>query len=71
MAAKTYTEGAAPPEPGTAVNEQGSNTKTKLPPGGAWEMVEPGEANDTPLRKQEAGPEVVRANVHDILTGMY
>lgn len=69
---KTYTEGATPPAPGTAVNGTASGgLKTRLPPGGAWELVEPSEAADTPPQKLETGAEAVRRDVHDILTGVY
>jgi hypothetical protein len=67
---KTYTEGAVPPAPGTTVNGTASSgTTTKLPPGGAWEMVEPSEATDTPPQGQETGAEVVKADMRDILAG--
>ncbi|WVQ93553.1 hypothetical protein IAU59_000628 [Kwoniella sp. CBS 9459] len=72
---KTYTEGAAPPPPGTGLPGSPSRTRgeggangSKLPPGGAWEIVEPAE-----LREEEFAPpakvgkEAVREDVEDIL----
>ena len=78
---KTYTEGVEPPPPGTSVPEPaglagGVNGSTiaggrsKLPPGGAWEIVDPvdlREENTTPPPK--VGKEAIRPDAEDILKG--
>ena len=75
---KTYTEGVKPPAPGTngvgtsgsGHGEVASGSKSALPPGGAWEMVEPSDIRDQgPVKPVVAGREAVRADVDDILNG--
>ena len=71
---KTYTDGVSPPEPGTHVrNGKGSrrnDSKLNLPPGGAWEMVEPADIKEElPIKQVVAGKEAVREDVEDILRG--
>lgn len=72
--AKTYTEGATPPTPGTAspttATGNGESSGSKLPPGGAWELVEPVvEEDEAPPPR--AGKEAIREDVDAILRGMY
>ncbi|WVQ62652.1 uncharacterized protein L199_000799 [Kwoniella botswanensis] len=74
--AKTFSEGTIPPIPGTSVpegrhNAAGSVPRSKLPPGGAWEIVEQSEIReqdeeDTRLPEQ-VGKEAVKDDVEDIL----
>jgi hypothetical protein len=68
---KTYTEGATPPPPGTASpTTMGEASGSKLPPGGAWELVDPvvEDAEDMPPIK--AGKEAIREDANEILRGM-
>ncbi|GFZ52006.1 GTPase-activating protein [Saitozyma sp. JCM 24511] len=78
---KTYTEGAPPPQPGTslATSTNGSPATatrgatgagaSKLPPGGAWEIVESRdcELGEEVVSPPKVGPEVVRSDVDEIL----
>ncbi|KAK8845567.1 hypothetical protein IAR55_006282 [Kwoniella newhampshirensis] len=73
--AKTYSEGVAPPAPGTAVNGSPNRavrningSGSKLPPGGAWEIVEPSELQEEEtLEPVKVGKEAVREDVEEIL----
>ena len=68
IGAKTYSDGTNPPAPGTL--NGGGFGGAKLPPGGAWEIVESSE-----IREEEevdlvkVGKEAVRVDVEDILNG--
>ncbi|WVW81810.1 hypothetical protein I302_103807 [Kwoniella bestiolae CBS 10118] len=78
---KTYTEGAVPPLPGTILSEgrynasgpgsgSGSGSRSKLPPGGAWEIVEPSEIREQDEDveiPEKVGREAVKDDVEDIL----
>jgi hypothetical protein len=75
--AKTYTNGAPPPQPGTVLpgtlgsgSDARSGGTAKLPPGGAWELVEPDDVTEKvvqePVRK---GKEAVRQDADDVLNG--
>ncbi|WRT63831.1 uncharacterized protein IL334_000756 [Kwoniella shivajii] len=76
LQAKTYTEGAIPPAPGTSIPDsyggKSNGTGSKLPPGGAWEIVEPSEIRediqqgDLPI-PEKVGKEAVKDDVEDIL----
>lgn len=80
---KTYTEGAPPPQPGTslATSTNGSPATatrgatgagaSKLPPGGAWEIVESRdcELGEEVVSPPKVGPEAVRSDVDEILRG--
>ena len=71
---KTFTDGVTPPQPGTHVRNEagshGSGSKPCLPPGGAWEMVEPADIKEElPVKPVVAGKEAVREDVEDILRG--
>ncbi|ORX34797.1 rab-GTPase-TBC domain-domain-containing protein [Kockovaella imperatae] len=69
---KTYTDGATPPPPGTHVvgnvhKKTASGSKSSLPPGGAWEIVEPAELKEEAVEPKVAGKEAVRDDLEDIL----
>lgn len=71
---KTYTEGAIPPAPGTASPTTskgfGESSGSKLPPGGAWELVDPVvDEEDEVVPPIRAGKEAIRDDVNDILRG--
>ncbi|ORY25082.1 rab-GTPase-TBC domain-domain-containing protein [Naematelia encephala] len=77
VGSKTFTGGAAPPLPGTS-NGAGSPTLykspsdrpsgSKLPPGGAWEIVEESDVRiEEEVVPVKAGKESVREDVEDIL----
>ncbi|OCF31195.1 tbc1 domain family protein [Kwoniella heveanensis BCC8398] len=72
--AKTYSEGTVPPPPGTVLPESPSKARgerangSKLPPGGAWEIVEPAELREEEIAPPaKVGKEAVREDVEDIL----
>lgn len=71
---KTFTEGVAPPAPGTsAINGalrshgHGHAGGSRLPPGGAWEIVEPEEIIEEEQEPIKTGKEAVRVDVENIL----
>jgi hypothetical protein len=68
---KTYTDGAQPPLPGTAMYSAlgNGNGAKKLPPGGAWELVDGAEAEPVVVPAEKVGKEAVRDNVEDVLRG--
>lgn len=83
---KTYTDGAVPPAPGTTVkfangaSGSSNGASSKLPPGGAWEIVEPSELNElhqpTNAEQEEVqgvkvGKEAIREDIDDVLRGEY
>lgn len=74
-ASKTYTEGAPPPPPGTAVHSEPmepsstSASGSRLPPGGAWEIIEPVHEVKEVVVPVKVGKEAIRDNVDDILKG--
>lgn len=74
-ASKTYTEGAPPPPPGTAIHSEpmeASSTSasgSRLPPGGAWEIIEPVQEEKEVAIPAKVGKEAIRENVDDILKG--
>lgn len=73
----TYSEGATPPAPGTTtttgLNGNGTGSGgAKLPPGGAWEIVETAEIelkDDEVAAPVKVGTEAVRQDVEEILNG--
>nr|ODN87621.1 tbc1 domain family protein [Cryptococcus depauperatus CBS 7841] len=76
MQSKTYSEGLPPPPPGTLLYNNGlSSTMSeslavhaRLPPGGAWELVEPEEVEEQGLKPtRKAGEEAIRKDVENIL----
>ncbi|WVF65923.1 hypothetical protein IAT40_000661 [Kwoniella sp. CBS 6097] len=74
ISTKTYSEGTVPPPPGTALPDSPSRARgegangSKLPPGGAWEIVEPAELREEEVAPPaKAGKEAVREDVEDIL----
>lgn len=75
-ASKTYTEGAPPPPPGTAVHSEPmepsstSASGSRLPPGGAWEIIEPVQEEKVVI-PVKVGKEAIRENVDDILRGQF
>jgi len=69
---KTYTEGAMPPPPGTGsphATGQGESMESRLPPGGAWELVDPVVEDEAPPVR--SGKEAIREDVEAILRGMW
>ncbi|WWC85824.1 uncharacterized protein L201_000691 [Kwoniella dendrophila CBS 6074] len=72
---KTFTEGTQPPPIGTALSPTtGISSKSKLPPGGAWEIVESSEIpeqdeadSDNESVPEKSGKEAVKDDVEDIL----
>jgi hypothetical protein len=72
---KTYTEGAIPPPPGTAspttATGHGESSGSKLPPGGAWELVDPVVEDDEVAPPLRAGKEAIREDVDAILRGSF
>ncbi|EIW73335.1 hypothetical protein TREMEDRAFT_70952 [Tremella mesenterica DSM 1558] len=71
---KTITEGVPLPEPGTILNGNGSQRSStgktsKLPPGGAWEIVERNdvEAVQASIPPPKVGKEALRENMVDIM----
>lgn len=72
-ASKTFTEGTTPPPPGTATSPKIISTSvasgSRLPPGGAWEMVEPLQEEREIEMPVKVGKEAIRENVDDILKG--
>jgi hypothetical protein len=58
---RTSTSAESPPKPFAPA-------PTRLPPGGAWEMVEPADAAE-PSEPQQVGPEAVRGDADDVLRG--
>jgi hypothetical protein len=71
---KTYTEGAAPPPLGTGspttATGHGESSGSKLPPGGAWELVDPVVEEVEVVPPIRAGKEAIREDVDAILRGM-
>jgi hypothetical protein len=71
--AKTYTEGAIPPAPGTATATgsfgNGESSGSKLPPGGAWELIDPVVEEDQVELPAKVGKEAIREDANDILRG--
>jgi hypothetical protein len=71
---KTYTEGAIPPPPGTAspttATGNADSSGSKLPPGGAWELVDPVVEEEEMVPPARAGKEAIREDANDILRGM-
>ena len=74
-ASKTYTEGAPPPPPGTAIQSEPmeadsmSASGSRLPPGGAWEIIEQVQEEKEAVIPAKVGKEAIRENVDDILKG--
>ena len=75
---KTYAEGMPMPAPGTTVSSPTSPTRptngvatgSKLPPGGAWEVVESTEVKpDNVVHPVQVGKEAVRDDADEILKG--
>jgi len=67
VAAKTYTDGVVLPSPGTVVNGRSG----KLPPGGAWEIVESADVREAEaVGPIKVGKEAVREDVEEILKGV-
>jgi hypothetical protein len=70
---KTYTEGAIPPPLGTASPSgtgQGESSGSRLPPGGAWELVDPVVEEEEDLAPPpKAGKEAIRQDANEILRG--
>lgn len=69
---KTYTEGAIPPPPGTASlgdADQGKSSVSALPPGGAWELVDPVVEEEYSAPPPKAGKEAIREDADEILRG--
>ncbi|KIR75053.1 tbc1 domain family protein [Cryptococcus deuterogattii CA1014] len=71
---KTFTEGVAPPAPGTSATDcalrpydHGHTGGSRLPPGGAWEIVEPEEIIEEEQELVKTGKEAVRVDVENIL----
>jgi hypothetical protein len=62
---KTYTGGAVPPKPGTVSN----GSTSKLPPGGAWEIVEATEVQVQEPCLEKIGESAVREDLEDVLRG--
>jgi len=71
---KTYTEGAAPPPLGTGspatATGHGESSGSKLPPGGAWELVDPVVEEEEVVQPMRAGKEAIREDMDAILRGM-
>ena len=79
--AKTFTEGAKPPLPGTDEAALGrkvaspttttANGASQLPPGGPWELVEEAELREEPeaFPTINSGKEAVRDDVDNIING--
>ncbi|TYJ54767.1 hypothetical protein B9479_004523 [Cryptococcus floricola] len=69
---KTYSEGTSGPAPGTGGNGPRASSSgpgvggSKLPPGGAWEIVEADEVEEEVI-PVKVGKEAVREDVEDIL----
>lgn len=70
---KTFTEGATPPPPGTTIYPDMSSASipsgSRLPPGGAWELVDPVQEEQERPVPIKVGKEAIRENVDDILKG--
>ncbi|WVQ76188.1 hypothetical protein IAR50_005850 [Cryptococcus sp. DSM 104548] len=72
--AKTYSEGTSGPAPGTGASGPRASSSgpgvggSKLPPGGAWEIVEADEVEEDVI-PVKVGKEAVREDVEDILKG--
>ncbi|WWC58139.1 uncharacterized protein I303_100674 [Kwoniella dejecticola CBS 10117] len=73
---KTFTEGTMPPPPGTSSNvhshPHSGPSGSRLPPGGAWEIVETAEIPEDELDDENEmppimGKEAVKDDVEDIL----
>lgn len=71
---KTFTEGVAPPTPGTSAMDGALRPYdhvhtggSRLPPGGAWEIVEPEEIIEEEPELVKTGKEAVRVDVENIL----
>ncbi|WWC66823.1 uncharacterized protein I206_100730 [Kwoniella pini CBS 10737] len=72
---KTFSEGTIPPPPGTSSissNSHAGSSGSKLPPGGAWEIVESSEVGEDELDNPQimpriVGKEAVKDDVEDIL----
>ena len=71
---KTYTEGATPPPLGTGspatAGGHGESSGSRLPPGGAWELVDPVVEEEEMVPPVRAGKEAIREDVDAILRGM-
>ena len=71
--AKTYTEGAVPPTPGTGspttTMVHGESSVSRLPPGGAWELVDPVVEEEEVILPVRAGKEAIREDADAILRG--
>ncbi|KAK4685873.1 TBC1 domain family member 2, partial [Tremellales sp. Uapishka_1] len=74
QASKSYSNGIAT-LPGTAAAvrlDEDTQKTTRLPPGGAWEIVEPEEGEEKVKREPaKTGKEAVREDVDDILRGRH
>ena len=70
---KSFTDGATPPAPGTHLendHKRNGSASRSLPPGGAWEIVEPAELKEeVPEPPAVAGKEAVREDIEEILKG--
>lgn len=71
---KTFTEGAAPPPPGTGLTSEvvpeRTSSGSRLPPGGAWEIVDSVNDESEMRIPIKVGKEAIRENVDDILKGL-
>lgn len=67
---KTYTEGAVPPPPGTSSPSTAEASGSRLPPGGAWELVDSVVEEPEDMPPIKAGKEAIREDANEILRGI-